>query len=71
MGQDWGVPILACPQCRIRQYAQVSYVVSVCCVACGCQLEPATALSPRPPLQSPGAERRVERSAYSTHKGAR
>jgi hypothetical protein len=32
---DGCVPLLACPHCRVWQYAQVSYVAPVSCVACG------------------------------------
>jgi Zn ribbon nucleic-acid-binding protein len=33
-----------CPQCGIRQYAQMSYVAPVECVGCGFRLVPAKAL---------------------------
>jgi predicted nucleic acid-binding Zn-ribbon protein len=33
------VPVLACHQCGVWQYAQVSYVMTICCVACGERLK--------------------------------
>jgi hypothetical protein len=29
------MPVLACHRCDVWQYAQVSYVTTICCVACG------------------------------------
>src|SRR5690349_6605110 len=37
--QDRGVPVLACPECGLWQYAHVSYVTTVCCVACARDLD--------------------------------
>jgi Zn ribbon nucleic-acid-binding protein len=53
------VPLVSCPQCRIRQYAQVSYVMTVRCVACGYSLNlVASQLRGQPPHE--GSARLLE-----------
>jgi hypothetical protein len=43
------MPLVQCPECRVQQYAHVSYVADVCCVECGYRLM-AARLGPSPVL---------------------
>jgi ribosomal protein S27E len=58
--QNRSMPILECPQCRVRQYAHVSYVVDVCCVECGYRLI-APRAAPVAVGRTPGDMRRGQR----------
>jgi hypothetical protein len=52
------VPIRKCPQCGVRQYAQVPYVAHLECVECGALLALAHSVPPRhwrTDLRKPGS----------------